>query len=276
MTPSSLTAWERVEIARHPDRPKTSDYLQRSIDTFTELHGDRTFADDPALIGGLGSIEGHYCVLLGQEKGRDTRSRLRRNFGMLHPEGYRKALRLMKLAEKFDLPVICFIDTPGAYPGLEAEERGQGWAISQNLKAMAQLKVPIISLIIGEGCSGGALGIGVADRVAMLEHSYYSVISPEGCASILWRSKSAKQQAAERLQLTSERLFSLKIVDAILPEHPLGAHLNADQLFTEVRRFLAEQLVQFKQLSLDALLEKRYEKFRKFGAFAPQVQLSSS
>lgn len=276
MTPPTLTAWERVEIARHPDRPKTSDYLQRSIDTFTELHGDRTFADDPALIGGLGCVDGIACVFLGQEKGRDTHSRVRRNFGMLQPEGYRKALRLMKLAEKFGLPVVSFIDTPGAYPGLEAEERGQGWAISQNLKAMAQLKVPIISLIIGEGCSGGALGIGVADRLAMLEHSYYSVISPEGCASILWRSKSAKQQAAERLQLTSERLLSLKIVDAVLPEHPLGAHLNAVQLFTDVRRYLVDQLDQLKHLPLDALLEKRYEKFRRFGAFTSQVQLTSS
>lgn len=276
MTPPTLTAWERVEIARHPDRPKTSDYLQRSIDTFTELHGDRTFADDPALIGGLGCVDGIACVFLGQEKGRDTHSRVRRNFGMLQPEGFRKALRLMKLAEKFGLPVVSFIDTPGAYPGLEAEERGQGWAISQNLKAMAQLKVPIISLIIGEGCSGGALGIGVADRLAMLEHSYYSVISPEGCASILWRSKSAKQQAAERLQLTSERLLSLKIVDAVLPEHPLGAHLNAVQLFTDVRRYLVDQLDQLKHLPLDALLEKRYEKFRRFGAFTSQVQLTSS
>lgn len=273
---STLTAWERVEIARHPNRPKSSDYIQRSFDAFVELHGDRAFADDAALLGGLGRIEGRSCVVLGQEKGRDTHSRLKRNFGMLQPEGYRKALRLMKLGEKFGLPVICLIDTPGAHPGLEAEERGQGWAIAQNLKEMAQLKVPIISLIIGEGCSGGALGIGLADTVAMLQHSYYSVISPEGCASILWRTDSAKQQAAERLQLTSERLLALGVVDTILQEPPLGAHLDPRQLFADVRGFLTAQLESLSRLAVDELLDRRYGKFRHLGVFTSELQLTSS
>lgn len=272
----ALSAWERIEIARHPKRPKFSDYLRCVLDKFSELHGDRIYGDDPALIGGLARLGDQALMVIGQEKGSDTESRLRRNFGMCKPEGYRKALRLMKLAEKFRLPVLCLIDTPGAYPGLEAEERGQGWAIAENLKAMATLQVPIVSLIIGEGCSGGALGLGLADVVAMLEHSYYSVISPEGCAQILWREEGKKRQAAESLQLTSEKLLQFEVVDTVIQEPHMGAHCDEAAVFVAVRHFLQKRIAQLMDLDLKCLLSQRGEKFRKLGCFTTQTNLISS
>lgn len=222
---SELTPWDHVQICRHPSRPRTIDYLKHLMKNFMELAGDRTYGDDHSIIGGLAEIDSLRCVVLGQEKGNDTASRVFRNFGMLNPEGFRKALRLMKLAEKFSLPIVTFLDTPGANPVLEAEERGQGWAIAMNLREMARLKVPIVVIVIGEGCSGGALGLGVGDVVAMLEHSYYSVISPEGCASILYKDAAKKIESADNLKLTSEDLLNLGVIDAIIKEPLGGAHL---------------------------------------------------
>jgi acetyl-CoA carboxylase carboxyl transferase subunit alpha len=263
----NYTAWERVQISRHPERPHTSDYIQNICDEFTELHGDRLFGDDGAIIGGIGYIGGQRCVIIGQEKGKDTESRLKRNFGMPHPEGYRKALRLMKFAEKFELPIVTLIDTAGAFPGLAAEERGQGSAIAVNLMAMAQIRVPIICLLIGEGCSGGALGIGVGDTVAMLEHAYYSVISPEGCASILWKDAKMNAHAAEVLKIHAEDLIEFGIVDEVIKEPEGGAHLDSPFIFRAVKEFILGQIKSLSSYSAYELLENRYQKFRKMGRY---------
>jgi acetyl-CoA carboxylase carboxyl transferase subunit alpha len=264
---SELTPWQRVLICRHPSRPHTIDYIKQMCDSFEELCGDRNFADDHSLIGGLARINGMKCVLIGQEKGNDTESRVDRNFGMLNPEGFRKALRLMRLAEKFNLPIVTLLDTPGAYPGLEAEERGQGWAIAENLRAMARMTTPIIVIVIGEGCSGGALGIGVGDVIGMLEHAYYSVISPEGCASILWKDPSKNVDAASALKLNSEDLLKLNIIDAIINEPLGGAHHDPKKTFDNVRQFILEQWEILKMIPPEILLEQRYLKFRRMGQF---------
>ncbi len=265
-----LTSWERVGICRHPQRPKTLDYIENICDSFVELHGDRLYRDDPSIVGGLATINGIKCVIMGQEKGNDTETRVHRNFGMLHPEGFRKALRLMKMAERFHLPIISLLDTPGAYPGLEAEERGQGWAIANNLKEMAMIKTPIIVLVIGEGCSGGALGMGVGDVVAMLEHSYYSVISPEGCASILWKDPAKNIDAASALKLNAEHLQELKLIDEIIEEPLGGAHHSPNDVYSNVIRFITEQCQILKRIPKELLLEQRYMKFRRMGEFRNQ------
>ena len=265
---SELSPWERVLISRHPERPHTVDYLKNITENFVELAGDRTYGDDRSLIGGFATIGGVKCMVIGQEKGRDTESRVAHNFGMLNPEGFRKAMRLMKLAEKFSLPVVSFLDTPGAHPGLEAEERGQGWAIAENLRDMSQIKSPIIVVIIGEGCSGGALGIGVGDVIGMLEHAYYSVISPEGCASILWKDSAKKQQAASALKLNSENLLELGLIDDIIREPLGGAHHNPQMTYKEVKQFIIDKHTLLKMLPVNLLLEQRYAKFRKMGSYA--------
>lgn len=262
---TSISPWDRVCLARHSARPRTSDYLFKALDDFVPLRGDRAFADDPALLGGFGQIQEQQFVIMGQEKGSDTSTRLAHNFGMMHPEGYRKALRLMKLAEKFRKPIVCLIDTPGAHPGLQAEERGQGWSIAQNLKSMIALQVPILSLIIGEGCSGGALGLGVADEIGMLENSYYSVISPEGCAEILWRDREAKQRAAEVLQLTAPQQLKLGVIDAVLKEPLSGAHCCPQDVFQTVRSYIHTRLIALSALSTDQLLLNRQHRFRNMG-----------
>jgi acetyl-CoA carboxylase carboxyl transferase subunit alpha len=264
---SQLKPWERVAICRHPQRPHTIDYIQNICEEFVELFGDRAFQDDRAIIGGLAKIGGQKFMVIGQEKGKDTESRILRNFGMPHPEGYRKAMRLMRLAAKFNIPVITLLDTPGAYPGLSAEERGQGWAIANNLWEMSRLATPIIVLLIGEGCSGGALGIGIGDIIGMLEHSYYSVISPEGCASILWKDASKSSMAASALKMHSEDLLELGIVDKIIREPLGGAHFDHKATFTNVKKFILESLEAFSGISSDVLLENRYQKFRKMGKF---------
>lgn len=264
---SKLSPWQRVMICRHPSRPHTVDYIKKMCTTFCELSGDRLYGDDPSIIGGLAMIQGMKCVVIGQEKGFDTESRVQRNFGMPNPEGFRKALRLMRLAEKFDLPVVSLLDTPGANPRLEAEERGQGWAIAENLREMARLKTPIIVVVIGEGCSGGALGMGVGDQVAILEHAYYTVISPEGCASILWKDSDKKAEAAEALRLNSENLLELGIVDAIINEPLGGAHHDPDMAVENVKKYILEQWGILKMLPTDLLLEQRYQKFRKIGEY---------
>ncbi len=264
---SELKAWDRVAICRHPQRPHAIDYIQNISEEFVELFGDRTFQDDHAIIAGLAKIDGEKYVVIGQEKGKDTESRIYRNFGMPHPEGYRKAMRCMRLAAKFHLPVIALIDTPGAYPGLTAEERGQGWAIANNLWEMARLPTPIVVILIGEGCSGGALGIGVGDVIGMMEHSYYSVISPEGCASILWKDASKNAVAAEALRMHVEDLLQLGVVDQMIPEPLGGAHLDPKQAFAAVKTFIKEQWIALKTVPIDQLLENRYQKFRKMGKF---------
>lgn len=262
---SGLSAWDRVLISRHPMRPHTIDYIETLADPFHELAGDRLYGDDHALIGGIGEIGGLKCMIIGQEKGNDTESRIKRNFGMMNPEGFRKALRLMKLAEKFKLPVVSFLDTPGANPILEAEERGQGGAIALNLREMASLKVPIVVIVIGEGCSGGALGIGVGDKVAMLEHSYYSVISPEGCASILYKDSSKKEVSAEALKLTSEDLYKLGVIDDIIKEPLGGAHQDKESVIKSIGEYIQKAIPPLQKLPQEVLLEARYEKFRKIG-----------
>jgi len=269
---SELTAWERVLIARHPSRPNTIDYIRHICDPFHELCGDRTYRDDRSVVGGLAKIGGHHCLVIGQEKGHDTDSRVDRNFGMLHPEGFRKALRLMKLAEKFHLPVISLIDTPGAFPGLEAEERGQGWAIAHNLKEMAMIRTPLIVLLIGEASSGGALGIAAGDVIGMLQHAYYTVISPEGCASILWKDAGKKVEAASALKLNAENLFEYKIVDTIIEEPLGGAHHDPEAIFEKVKLFIIEQINTFKHIHPDLLLEQRYEKYRQMGRFVEMTE----
>lgn len=260
-----LSPQERVQISRHPKRPHALDYIHALSDDFLELHGDRNFADDGAIVGGLATIKGQRFVVIGQEKGNDTDSRLARNFGMPHPEGYRKALRLAELAERFDLPILTLIDTAGAYPGLGAEERGQAWAIAENLQKFSQIQVPIIVVIIGEGCSGGAIGIGVGDSVAMLEHSYYSVISPEGCASILWKDASKRDLAAESLKLNAEDLLEAKVIEAIIKEPLGGAHHDWAATFQAVQEFILQELAGLQKVSKKLLLEQRYIKFRKIG-----------
>lgn len=263
-----LSRWQRVQLARHPDRPFTLDYIYSMTESFVELHGDRCFKDDKAIVGGLAQIGNYKVVILGQQKGRDTKSNLYRNFGMMNPEGYRKALRLMKLAEKFNHPVITMIDTPGAYPGIEAEERGQAEAIARNLFEMSRLRVPIIVVIIGEGASGGALGIGVGDRVLMLENCWYSVISPESCSSILWRSWEYKEQAAEALKLTAPDLLEQGIIDRIIPEPLGGAHKNHKEASDILRAALIEELDSLVKIKTDKLVENRIEKLGKIGVFS--------
>lgn len=263
-----LSRWQRVQLARHPDRPFTLDYIYSMTESFVELHGDRSFKDDKAIVGGLAEIGNYKVVIMGQQKGRDTKSNVYRNFGMMNPEGYRKALRLMKLAEKFNRPVITMIDTPGAFPGLEAEERGQAEAIARNLFEMSKLKVPIIIVIIGEGASGGALGIGVGDRILMLENCWYSVISPESCSSILWRSWEYKEQAAEALKLTAPDLLEQGIIDRIIPEPLGGAHKNHKEAADTLKTALIEELDALVKIKPDKLVENRIEKFGKMGVFA--------
>lgn len=265
---SGLTRWQKVQLARHPDRPYTLDYIAHMTTEFMELHGDRTFRDDKAIVGGFARLAGTPVLILGHQKGRDTKSNVYRNFGMPNPEGYRKALRLMKLAEKFGRPVVTLLDTPGAFPGLEAEERGQAEAIARNLLEMARLKVPIVVVIIGEGASGGALGIGVGDRVLMLENAWYSVISPESCSSILWRSWDYKEQAAEALQLTAPDLKKQGVIDLIVPEPPGGAHRNHERSAVILRDILQQELKTLSKIKPEKLLERRVEKFTKMGAWA--------
>ncbi|PZW39116.1 acetyl-CoA carboxylase carboxyl transferase subunit alpha [Mesonia algae] len=264
----NLTAWQRVQLSRHPNRPYTLDYIKAICgETFLELHGDRNVADDKAMVGGLGKIGEQSFMIIGQQKGYNTKTRQYRNFGMANPEGYRKALRLMKSAEKFDVPVVTFIDTPGAYPGLEAEERGQGEAIARNIIEMTRLKVPVIVVVIGEGASGGALGIGVGDKVMMLENSWYSVISPENCSSILWRSWDHKEQAAEALKLTATDAKKLKVIDSIIKEPLGGAHSNREEMFTTLKKVIIESHEELKNLSPKELVEKRMEKYSSMGVF---------
>lgn len=262
-----LTRWQRVQLARHPERPYTLDYIYAMTESFVELHGDRLFRDDKAIVGGLAQLGDYKVVIMGQQKGRDTKSNLYRNFGMMNPEGYRKALRLMKLAEKFNKPVITMLDTPGAFPGIEAEERGQAEAIARNLFEMAKLKVPIIVVIIGEGASGGALGIGVGDRILMLENCWYSVISPESCSSILWRSWDYKEQAAEALKLTAPDLLEQGIIDRIIPEPLGGAHKDHKQAADILKGALIEELDALVKIKPEKLVSSRIEKFGKMGVF---------
>jgi len=264
----NLTPWQRVQLSRHPNRPYTMDYIKAICgESFLELHGDRNFKDDKAMVGGLGKIEDQSYMFVGQQKGYNTKTRQYRNFGMANPEGYRKALRLMKSAEKFGVPVVCFVDTPGAFPGLEAEERGQGEAIARNILEMTRLKVPIIVVIIGEGASGGALGIGVGDRVLMLENTWYSVISPESCSSILWRSWEYKEQAAEALKLTATDMKKQKLIDVIVKE-PLGAaHASREATFKTVATTISKEYFKLKDLSPKELVEKRMDKYSQMGVF---------
>ena len=264
---SELTPWERVAICRHPSRPHGIDYIKNICEEFTELYGDRLYRDDRAVVGGIAKIDGVKFMVIAQEKGCDTESRIQRNFGMMHPEGYRKAMRLMRLAAKFKLPVLSLLDTPGAYPGLAAEERGQGWAIANNLWEMARLPTPIIVILIGEGCSGGALGMGVGDVVAMLEHSYYSVISPEGCASILWKDTSKNATAASALKMHAEDLLELDVIDAMIEEPLGGAHHDPQVVYRNTKRFVIDQWNTLKMIPPEILVEQRYQKFRKIGKF---------
>lgn len=264
---SGLSRWQKVLLARHPRRPYTDDYIGLMTTDFVELHGDRYFAEDYAVIGGFARIGGKPIMVVGQQKGRDTKQKLFRNFGMMHPEGYRKALRLFRLAEKFKKPIVVLIDTPGAYPGIGAEERGQAEAIARNIREMSSLEVPVIIIIIGEGASGGALGIGVGDRVYMLEYSWYSVISPEGCAAILWRDNAHAPEAAEALKLTSADLMSLNLIDKIIPEPPGGAHNDHKLMAETLKKEILTTLAELEKLPVDELLIKRLEKFRKMGVY---------
>jgi acetyl-CoA carboxylase carboxyl transferase subunit alpha len=268
---SGLTAWQRAQIARHPKRPHTLDLVNLLLDDWVELHGDRVFGDDKAIVGGLATFDGEPVVLIGHQKGRDTRENIARNFGMPHPEGYRKALRLMQLAGKFGKPIITFIDTPGAYPGLGAEERGQAEAIARNLREMAGLPTPVICVVTGEGGSGGALAIGVGNRVLMLEYAIYSVISPEGCAAILWGDAAKAPEAAELMRVTAPDLLKLGVIDAIVPEPIGGAHRNWEATAASLRAALRDQLWQLKSKSEAELIEERHEKFRRIGVFEETV-----
>lgn len=264
---SGLTRWQRVQLSRHPKRPHTLDYINLISSDFVELHGDRGFADDKAMVGGLATIEGQQVMIVGQQKGRDTKQKLIRNFGMAHPEGYRKARRLFNLASRFHLPIVILIDTPGAFPGIGAEERGQAEAIALNIQVMFTLKVPIVVVIIGEGASGGALGIGIGDRVLMMEYSWYSVISPEGCAAILWRDAAKAPEAAEALKPTAEDLLSLGIVDKIIPEPTGGAHNDPPQAAKIVKEEILNTLSELRQKPVELLLEERLQKYRRMGDF---------
>ncbi len=266
---SNLSAWQKVQLSRHPDRPYSLDYIKSITgNSFIEMFGDRNVKDDKAMIGGFGSIDGQTVMFVGQQKGNNTKMRQYRNFGMPNPEGYRKALRLMKLAEKFKKPVVTFIDTPGAFPGLEAEERGQGEAIARNLYEMAKLTVPVICIIIGEGASGGALGIGIGDKVLMLENTWYSVISPESCSSILWRNWDNKEKAAEALKLTATDMYDLKLVDGIIKEPVGGAHSNPDKMFLTVKSEIKKHLAKLSDTESHTLVAKRIEKFCSMGVYA--------
>ncbi|UNK41515.1 acetyl-CoA carboxylase carboxyltransferase subunit alpha [Luteimonas sp. S4-F44] len=262
-----LTPWQVSQLARHPQRPYTNDYIRTFCDEFEELAGDRAYGDDAAIVGGLGRIDGRSVMIIGHQKGRDTKTKVRRNFGMPRPEGYRKALRLMKMAERFKLPLLTFIDTPGAYPGIGAEERGQSEAIARNLMEMAELRIPILCTVIGEGGSGGALAIGVGDRTVMLEYSTYSVISPEGCASILWKDAAKARDAAEQLGLTAKRLKQLGLIDKVVREPIGGAHRNPRQTATRLKAVLMNELDQLEQLPVETLLQRRYERLRSYGAY---------
>lgn len=264
---SNLNGWQRVQISRHPDRPYTLDYIEHVFEDFIELHGDRNVKDDKAMVGGIARLGDQTVMVIGQQKGRNTKQRQLRNFGMANPEGYRKALRLMRIAEKFNFPVITLIDTPGASPGLEAEERGQGEAIAKNLLEMSVLKVPVICVIIGEGASGGALGIGVGDRVIMMENSWYSVISPENCSTILWRSWEHKEKAADALKLTAEHMLKNNLIDGVIPEPLGGAHYDTATTFQSFKKEMEKQLAVLKKLSVEKLIEERIAKFSSMGAF---------
>ena len=266
-TYASLSAWQRTQLARHPRRPRTLDYVRLLLEDFVELHGDRAFGDDAAMVGGLARLEGRSVVVVGQQKGRDTRENIARNFGMPHPEGYRKARRLMELAEKFGKPLVTFIDTPGAYPGIGAEERGQAEAVARNLRTLIGLRTPIVAIVIGEGGSGGALAIGIADRVLMLEHAVYSVISPEGCAAILWGDRAKAPDAAEILKVTAPDLLRLGAIDLVVPEPLGGAHRDAEAAARLLRDALGAELAELGRQSIDALVQARHEKFRRIGAF---------
>jgi len=264
----NLTPWQRVQLSRHPNRPYTLDYIKALAgDTFMELHGDRTVKDDKAIVAGLGKIGKQSFMFIGQQKGANTKMRQYRNFGMANPEGYRKALRLMRMAEKFGIPVVTFVDTPGAYPGLEAEERGQGEAIARNIFEMCVLKTPIITIIIGEGASGGALGIGVGDRVLMMENSWYSVISPENCSSILWRSWEFKEKAAAALKLTSKDMSALNLVDGVVPEPLGGAHTDRETTFKTVKETIVKSLAELQQKDVETMINERIEKYANMGVY---------
>jgi acetyl-CoA carboxylase carboxyl transferase subunit alpha len=263
----NLTPWQRVQIARHPQRPYTLDYIRMIMHDFVEIHGDRAFADDKAIVCGLAKIGGHKICVIGHQKGRDTNENLKRNFGSANPEGYRKAIRVMRLAEKFNIPVITFIDTPGAYPGIGAEERGQAEAIAYNLREMALVRVPIIIFVIGEGGSGGALGIGVGDRVCVLQNSYYSVISPEGCAAILWKDRARSDEAAKALKLTAKDLLDFGIIDMIVPEPLGGAHRDPQAAADNIKRVILAGIKDISGMSKDDMIEARYKKFRRIGRF---------
>lgn len=265
---SNLKAAQIAQLSRHPQRPYFMDYIERVFTDFEELHGDRAFADDAALVGGMARLDGRPVMIIGQQKGRDTKEKIKRNFGMPRPEGYRKALRLMKMAERFKLPILTFIDTPGAYPGIDAEERGQSEAIARNLLEMSELKTPIINTVIGEGGSGGALAIGVGDRLMMLEYSTYSVISPEGCATILWRSADKAAEAAEAMGLTAERLKELQLVDEIIPEPLGGAHRDIDAVASSLKHALINSLDNLTSTSIDKLLDQRYEHLMAYGNYS--------
>jgi len=262
---TNLTDWQRAQLARHPKRPYTMDYLERICDRFEELHGDRRYGDDAAIVAGMGWIDSNPVMVIGQQKGRDTKQKILRNFGMPKPEGYRKALRLMKLAEKFQRPILCLIDTPGAYPGVDAEERGQAEAIARNLLEMAKLEVPVVAVVLGEGGSGGALALGVADRVLMMENAIYSVISPEGCASILWKDASQAPKAAAALKLTAPHLLELGVIDGIIKEPLGGAHSNYDAAAAALKEAIVEAFSELSDLSAEQLVEDRYQKFARIG-----------
>ena len=263
----NLTRWQRVQLARHPERPYTLDYIERICDRFIELHGDRFHADDKAIVGGLGEIDGQTVCIIGHQKGRDTASRTYRNFGMANPEGYRKAYRLMEMAEKFGIPVLTLVDTPGAFPGLEAEERGQAEAIARNLKRMAMLKVPIVTIIIGEGASGGAIGIGMGNEVFMMENTWYSVISPESCSSILWKTWDYKEQAASALKLTAPDLLELGIIDGVIKEPLAGAHRDYDETAKAVKKQLLKSLSSLSKKSSEKLIDQRIAKYSAMGQY---------
>ena len=265
---SNLTGWQKVLLSRHPNRPHSSFYIKSMCRKFVEMHGDRKYGDDKAIIGGVANMDGQAVVIIGQEKGGNTKERKYHNFGMPNPEGYRKALRLMKLAERFGFPVVCLIDTPGAYPGIEAEERGQAEAIARNLFEMAQLETPIVCVVIGEGASGGALGIGLGDRVIMMENTWYSVISPESCSSILWRSWDYKQQAAEALKLTADDMLSFGVVDDIIKEPLGGAHANPDEMAKRLKRQIKKELAALKEMDVQMLIQKRIDKYSSIGHYS--------
>jgi acetyl-CoA carboxylase carboxyl transferase subunit alpha len=273
-TYAALTAWQRAQLARHPRRPHALDLYRLLFDDFVELHGDRLYGDDPAIVGGLARFEGRSLVVVGHQKGRDTREKIARNFGMPHPEGYRKALRLMQMAEKFAKPLLTLIDTPGAYPGIGAEQRGQAEAIARNLRVMAGLRTPVIAVVTGEGGSGGALAVGVANRVLMLEHAVYSVISPEGCAAILWNNAAKAPEAAELMRITAPDLLRLGVIDGIVPEPPGGAHRDWDATAANLRGALRAELAALNGKTAETLVSERYDKFRRIGVFEEEAQAS--